>query len=80
MMGLVERTPEYGFFLNASKTKLFLKCEIVDILERVFSGSRITISTEGNKFLGCPIGSRKIIELKNVLKKSRMFSKSQMDV
>ena len=66
---LKELGPEYGYFPNASKTKLIVKRENLDFAERVFYGKVITISAEGHKYLRCPIGSKKIIE-QHVLKTS----------
>ncbi len=59
---LITIEPDYGYFPNASKTKLLVKPENVSEAQRIFMGSGIRIITEGNEYLGCPIGSEAFID------------------
>ena len=69
MLGSVEKiAPEYGYFLNASKTKPSIKR---GLCRACFLWKSITILAEGLEILACPIGTKESL--------NNMFSKSQMD-
>ena len=48
--------PHYGYFPNPQKTVLVVKKEYLDYANDLFSGSGISITTEGKQVLGSPIG------------------------
>ena len=50
--------PGYGYFPNAIKTVLLAKSEHQDEARRIFSGTGITIRTDGSRYLGGALGEK----------------------
>ena len=49
--------PDYGYFPNALKTVIVTKPEHLERATNTFSDSEVTVTIEGTKYLGAPIGS-----------------------
>ena len=58
---LVEIGPQYGYFLNGSKTHVLAKPHHVEAAKEIFKGTGIVISTEGERYLGGAIGTSSFI-------------------
>ena len=54
---LADEGPGFGYFPNASKTKMIVKAEYIEKATEMFEGSGIEITTEGQKILGAAIGT-----------------------
>ena len=48
--------PDFGYFVNASKSVMIAKEDSVQKVETMFEGSGIQITTAGGKYLGAAIG------------------------
>ena len=55
---LIELGPRYGYFPNASKSLIVVKEEHHEKAVNIFGGSGLLVTTEGNHYLGAPIGNR----------------------
>ena len=53
--------PEYGYFPNALKTIIVTKPELLERATNTFSDSEVTVTTEGTRYLGAPIGSEEFV-------------------
>ena len=53
---------DYGYFLNASKTRLIVKEGYKDEAVSTFKGTQVVITEEGKKYLGSAIGKQALIE------------------
>ena len=53
---LVQIGPDYGYFPNPAKTCLLVKHATRKAASDIFSGTGISISCEGKKYLGAPLG------------------------
>ena len=49
--------PLYGYHPNSSKTCLLVKPDFIESASRLFGDTGIHISSDGNRYLGCPIGN-----------------------
>jgi len=49
--------PQYGYFVNSSKTFLIVKEEHLTQARLIFAGTNIQLTTEGKRYLGSALGS-----------------------
>ena len=54
---LVQIGPDYGYFPNPAKTCLLVKDAARKTASDIFTGTGISISCEGKKYLGAPLGT-----------------------
>lgn len=54
--------PQLGYFPNADKTWLIVKSHFHDKAKDAFEGTGVKISTNGQKYLGSPIGTDQFVE------------------
>ena len=54
--------PQYGYFVNSSKTFLIVKEEHVVQAHSIFTDTGIQITTEGKRYLGSALGSPAFVE------------------
>ena len=59
---LTSTGPDYGYFLNPSKTWLIVKEGYEEKAESTFRGTQVVISEEGKKYFGSAIGKQTFIE------------------
>ena len=52
---------EYGYFPNALKTVIVTKPELLERATNTFSDLEVTVTTEGTRYLGAPIGSEEFV-------------------
>ena len=50
-------SPYFGYHPNASKTFLIVKEHMLQEATNIFENSGVQITTEGRKYLGCPLGT-----------------------
>ena len=58
---LTEVGPMYGYSPNASKTHILVKPHLAEAAREVFRGTDITISSEGERYLGSAVGTSSFI-------------------
>ena len=77
---------DYGYLTNSVKTILLVKDNLVDEAAMVFSGTGITITAEGTRYLGSAIGKpefreqfflNKIEEWKREIEQLAVFAKTE---
>ena len=59
---LVEIGPQYGYFLNASKTWMVVKKEKFEEAQAVFDGTGVNVTQEGKRYLGASLGTKAFTE------------------
>jgi hypothetical protein len=53
--------PDYGYFPNATKTVVVTKPEHFERATNMFSDLELTVTTEGTRYLGAPVGSEDFV-------------------
>ena len=59
---VTELGPQYGYFPNPAKTWLVVKEEHLEAAQNTFGGSGIQITTQGQQYLGAPIGCKEFAD------------------
>ena len=55
-------TPEYGYHPNASKSWLIVKQDYLEQAKSLFNDTGVSITTEGQRYLGAALGSSSFVE------------------
>ena len=59
---MVEIGPDYGYHPNAAKTWVIAKEDKYDAAVAAFQGTKVNITTEGERQLGAALGTRSFVE------------------
>ena len=75
---LTEIGPKFGYYPEPTKTWLVVKPCASEKVESVFFGTKIKITTEGRKYLGGSVGTRKFKDLYITAKVNEWISQLEL--